>query len=154
MNILTKTNSNLILNWTMNIKEKIKYILALVLASLISTVGIVLSILYFDKSISAILICSIIILLCLFFIMILVNRKVKIYNNKTIYYNMFGFKKELRGDIKDISILIRDDKHNKIYMIVSYKNSDFKLKCRIMYNESLASELIRLNLKNDIMLRK
>lgn len=138
----------------MDTKEKIKYVLALFLAALISVIGIVLSIIYFDKSISAILICSVIIFFCLLFIMILVNRKVKIYDNKTVYYNMFGLKKEIIGDIKDISILIKDDKHNKIYMIVSYKNSDLKLKCRIMYNETLASELIRLNIKNDIMLRK
>lgn len=144
----------LIVKWAMPFKEKIKYVLALFLAILVCIIGIVLSVVVFDKNVSAIIICAVIIFLCLLFIMILCNRRTLIYDTKVVYYNMFGLKKEIYGNINDIFILIHNDKHNKIYLTVKYKNKEEKLNCRIIYNEILREELRRNKINHDVMLSK
>lgn len=144
----------LLMKWQMPFKERIKYTLALICAVLFCILGIVLGVTKFNKDISAIIICSLIILFSLFFILILNNRKTLIYENKVVYVNVFGLKKTLKGNVSDLFILIHNKKHNKIYLTASFKGNDEKLNARIMYNDVLREELKELNIKHDVMLNK
>ena len=144
----------LLMKWQMTFKERIKYTIALICAILFCVFGIIIAIYKFKSDISAIIICSLIILFSLLFILILNNRKVLIYEDKVVYYNTFRFKKTLKGNVSDLFILIHNKKHNKIYLSASYKQNGEKLDARIMYNDILREELKNLNIKHDVMLNK
>ncbi len=144
----------MLLKWQMPLKERLKYTIALLFAIIFCILLVVLVILKFNKDISSIIICSIIILVCIFIIMVLNNRKTIIYNDKIVYYNFLGIKKTLKGDVRELYILIHNSKKNKIYLSANYKNDSSKLDARIIYNDLLKEELRRLNIKHDVMLKK